>query len=50
MVQQSGGARGPGQGQVAYARSDLLARRRQLMNEWAAYLNGPRGTGDSPPR
>ena len=36
--------------EVAYARSDLLARRRQLMNEWAAYLNGPRGTGDSPPR
>ena len=26
--------------EVAYARSDLFARRRQLMNEWAAYLNG----------
>ena len=26
--------------EAAYARSDLFARRRQLMNEWAAYLNG----------
>ena len=24
----------------AYARSDLFERRRQLMNTWAAYLNG----------
>ena len=26
--------------EAAYARSDLFARRCQLMNEWAAYLNG----------
>ena len=26
--------------EAAYARSDLFERRRQLMNEWAAYLNG----------
>ena len=26
--------------EAAYARSDLFGRRRQLMNEWAAYLNG----------
>ena len=30
--------------------SDLFARRRQLMDEWAAYLNGRHGTDDSPPR
>ena len=26
--------------EAAYARSDLFERRRQLMNQWAAYLNG----------
>ena len=35
---------------VASRRSDLFERRRHLMNEWTAYLNGGRGTGDSPPR
>ena len=25
---------------AAYARSDLFERRRRLMDEWAAYLNG----------
>ena len=26
--------------EAAYARSDLFARRHQLMDEWAAYVNG----------
>ena len=26
--------------EAAYARSDLFARRRRLMDDWAAYLNG----------
>ena len=26
--------------EVAYARSDLFERRRRLMNDWAAYLDG----------
>ena len=30
--------------------SDLFARRRELMDEWTAYLNGQHGTGDSPHR
>ena len=30
--------------EAAYARSDLFERRRQLMNDWAAYLNGDRGS------
>ena len=28
--------------EAAYARSDLFERRRRLMDEWAAYLGGPR--------
>ena len=28
--------------EAAYARSDLFARRRRLMDDWAAYLDGPR--------
>ena len=31
------------QTEAAYARSDLFERRRQLMDEWAAYLGGERG-------
>ena len=27
--------------EAAYARSDLFERRRRLMNDWAAYLDGP---------
>ena len=27
-------------GEAAYARSDLFARRRRLMDDWAAYLAG----------
>ena len=29
--------------EAAYARSDLFERRRRLMDDWAAYLNGERG-------
>ena len=29
--------------EAAYARSDLFDRRRQLMDDWAAYLSGERG-------
>ena len=29
--------------EAAYARSDLFERRRQLMDDWAAYLSGARG-------
>ena len=29
--------------EAAYARSDLFARRRRLMDDWSAYLDGPRG-------
>ena len=29
--------------EVAYARSDLFERRRRLMNDWAAYLDGEPG-------
>ena len=32
--------------EAAYARSDLFARRRTLMDEWAAYLDGNRRTDD----
>ena len=32
----------PNKVEAAYARSDLFERRRQLMDEWAAYLNGTR--------
>ena len=28
--------------EAAYARSDLFERRRRLMDDWAAYLNGDR--------
>ena len=31
------------QTEAAYARSDLFERRRHLMNDWAAYLDGRRG-------
>ena len=34
--------------EAAYARSDLFERRRQLMDEWAAYLNGRRELDDAP--
>ena len=34
--------------EAAYARSDLFERRRQLMDEWAAYLNGRRKPDDAP--
>ena len=30
--------------EAAYARSDLFERRRRLMDDWAAYLDGRRGT------
>ncbi len=30
--------------EAAYARSDLFARRRLLMDEWAAYLDGEHGS------
>ena len=30
--------------EAAYARSDLFERRRRLMDDWAAYLNGQRGS------
>ena len=29
--------------EAAYARSDLFERRHRLMDDWAAYLSGPRG-------
>ena len=29
--------------EAAYARSDLFERRRRLMDDWAAYLDGARG-------
>ena len=29
--------------EAAYARSDLFERRRQLMDDWSAYLEGKRG-------
>jgi integrase len=32
--------------EAAYQRSDLLERRRELMERWAAYVNGPPPTGD----
>ena len=35
--------------EAAYARSDLFERRRLLMDEWAAYLDGER-QADDPPR
>ena len=31
------------QTETAYARSDLFERRRHLINDWAAYLDGRRG-------
>ena len=40
----------PNKVEAAYARSDLFERRRQLMDEWAAYLDGERQAGDSPRR
>ena len=33
--------------EAAYARSDLFERRRRLMDDWAAYLGGGRGTEGS---
>ena len=30
--------------EAAYARSDLFERRRRLMDEWAAYLDGEHGS------
>ena len=30
--------------EAAYARSDLFERRRRLMDEWAAYVDGDRGS------
>ena len=38
------------QTEAAYARSDLFERRRQLMDEWGAYLTGERGRAVSPGR
>ena len=35
--------------EAAYARSDLFERRRRLMDDWAAYVDGGRGT-EAPPR
>ena len=34
--------------EAAYARSDLFERRRRLMDDWAAYLEGERRPEDSP--
>ena len=34
--------------EAAYARSDLFERRRRLMDDWAAYLDGERGSDDPP--
>ena len=34
------------QTEAAYARSDLFARRRRLMDDWAAYLDGKRQSVD----
>ena len=31
--------------EAAYARSDLFERRRILMDDWAAYINGEPGQG-----
>ena len=31
--------------EAAYARSDLFERRRRLMNDWGAYLDGERRAG-----
>ncbi len=39
----------PNKVEAAYARSDLFERRRLLMNDWAAYLDGER-QADDPPR
>ena len=36
------------QTEAAYARSDLFERRRRLMNEWAAYLEGGRQAQELP--
>ena len=33
--------------EAAYARSDLFERRRRLMNDWAAYLDGARGQAET---
>ena len=33
--------------EAAYARSDLFERRRELMNDWAAYLAGEYGPDES---
>ena len=33
------------QTEAAYARSDLFERRRRLMDDWAAYIDRPRGEG-----
>ena len=40
----------PNKVEAAYARSDLFERRRLLMDDWAAYLDGERRVEDSPPR
>ena len=34
--------------EATYARSDLFERRRRVMNDWAAYLNGQRGSDNQP--
>ena len=36
--------------EAAYARSDLFERRRRLMNEWGAYLDGARQAAGSAQR
>ena len=36
--------------EAAYARSDLFERRRRLMDDWAAYLNGERVQAVTPHR
>ena len=36
--------------EAAYARSELFERRRHLMNDWAAYLDGERRPDAAPPR
>ena len=39
----------PNKVEAAYARSDLFERRRRLMDDWAAYLDGERGQVGSVP-
>ena len=35
--------------EAAYRRTDLFERRRRLMNDWAAYVAGGRGTPEDGP-